>query len=180
MPGQSRSTTVLGIKPCLEDFHGSDYDPLGNHQSTPFGKFHHSPLGAIVIRMQTVHDTRRQRLEILIARHGSIAALNEALRWPRADSRLSRIKNANTRTDRDGKVFQMGDNIAREIEEALALETGWMDTPPTLAEQFGHSEPLDKMAELMAVMEPEMQYKVVRMVAALSQPAEGTNGADKH
>lgn len=129
--------------------------------------------------MQTVHDTRRQRLEMLIEKYGSIAALNENIKWPRTDSRLSRIKNANTRSDRTGKVFQMGDNIAREIEEALGLEHGWMDTPPSLAEQFGQSQPLDKMAELMAAMEPEMQYKVVRMVAALAQPAEG-NGTTGH
>ena len=130
--------------------------------------------------MQTVHETRRQRLEMLLEKYGSIAALNEKIKWPRTDSRLSRIKNANTRTDRTGKVFQMGDNIAREIEGALGLENGWMDTPPSLAEQFGHSVPLDKMAELMAAMEPDMQYKVVRMVAALAQPAEGTNGITGH
>jgi hypothetical protein len=129
--------------------------------------------------MQTVHDTRRQRLERLIQQYGSIAALNEALSWPRTDSRLSRIRNENARPDRDGKVFQMGDNIAREIEATLNLGTGWMDTPPSLSEQYAKSEPMERMASLMAVMEPEMQYKVVRMVAALSQPAEGTNG-DKH
>lgn len=126
--------------------------------------------------MQTIHDTRKQRLEMLIEKHRSIAELNDALGWPRTDSRLTRIRNGNTRTDRDGKVFQMGDAMAREIETALKLETGWMDTPPSLSEQYGHSEPLDKMAALLAAMEPEMQYKVVRMVAALSQPADGTNG----
>ena len=135
-------------------------------------------MDGIVKRMQTVHDTRRQRLEILIGQHGSIAALNEALNWPRTDSRLSRIRNENARPDRDGKVFQMGDNIAREIEGTLNLGTGWMDTPPDLREQYAKSEPLDRMAALMAAMEPEMQYKVVRMVAALAQPAEGTNGAN--
>lgn len=70
----------------------------------------------------------------------------------------------------------MGDETAREIEQKLGLEEGWMDTPPSLSEQFGHSEPLDRMAALMAAMEPEMQYKVVRLVAAMAEPAEGTNG----
>lgn len=126
--------------------------------------------------MQTVHETRKQRLELLIKQHETIAKLNEALGWPRTDSRISRIRNGNARSDRDGKVFQMGDGMAREIEDTLKLGTGWMDTPPSLSEQYGHSEPLDKMAALLAAMEPEMQYKVVRMVAALSQPANGTNG----
>lgn len=73
----------------------------------------------------------------------------------------------------------MGDETAREIESKLDKPLGWMDTPPTLAEQFGQSGPLDKMAELMAAMEPEMQYKVVRLVAAMAEPAEGTNGDNK-
>ena len=72
----------------------------------------------------------------------------------------------------------MGDDTAREIETKLGLPQGWMDTPPSLAEQFGHSAPLDKIAELLATMEPEMQYKVVRMVGAFAQPAEGTNGKE--
>jgi hypothetical protein len=129
--------------------------------------------------MQTVYETRRQRLEMLIKQHGSIADLNERLGWARTDSRISRVKNANARTGRDGKVFQMGDAMAREVESTLKLEEGWMDTPPTLAEQFGQSATLDKMSALLSAMEPAMQYQAVRLVAALAQPAEGTNG-EKH
>ena len=44
---------------------------------------------------------------------------------------------------------------------------------------YAVSQPLERMAELFAVMEPEMQYKVVRMVAALNEQADGTNGG-KH
>lgn len=128
--------------------------------------------------MQTVHETRKQRLEMLIEQHGTIAKLNEALGWTRTDSRISRIRNSNARSDRDGKVFQMGDGMAREIEGVLKLEVGWMDTPPSLHDQYGPSEPLDKMAALLAAMEPEMQYKVVRMVAALAQPSNGTNNTN--
>ena len=68
---------------------------------------------------------------MLLRKYGTFAAMNEALGWPRTDSRLSRIKNANARTDRGGKIFQMGDAIARELEGTLGLEEGWMDTPPT-------------------------------------------------
>lgn len=156
-----------------------NYYPLVQHVAIPFGPFIFYPSGTKLAYMQTVYETRRQRLDLLIKQHGSIADLNERLGWSRTDSRISRVKNANARTGRDGKVFQMGDAMAREIEATLGLPEGWMDTPPTLAEQFGHSEPLDKLAALLATMEPEMQYKVVRMVGALAQPADGTNG-DKH
>ena len=72
----------------------------------------------------------------------------------------------------------MGDDTAREIEQKLKLPIGWMDTPPTAADLYGGNAPLDRLTELMAAMEPEMQYKIVRMVAALSEPANGTHGAD--
>lgn len=135
--------------------------------------------------MKTVEETRRERLQILVNRHGGdkdgMANLCEALGMARNNTAgLTRILNANIRHDRDGEAYEMGSKKAREIEQKLGLEHGWMDTPPTLAEQFGQSGPLDKMAELMAAMEPEMQYKVVRLVAAMAEPAEGTNGDRKH
>jgi len=135
-------------------------------------------MGNTLARMQTVHDTRRQRLDILIGRFGSIAGLNEALSWPRTDSRLSRIKNANARSDRDGKVFQMGDNIAREMESTLGLGTGWMDTPPSYAELHGENDPISKAVDLLSVMEPEARYQALRLLDALTQPpkANGTHG----
>lgn len=121
---------------------------------------------------------------MLVDQHGGkkdgMANLCEALGYARNNTAgLTRILNANLRKEREGEPYEMGSKKAREIEGKLGLPTGWMDTPPSLAEQFGHSEPLEKMAELLAAMEPEMQYKVVRMVGALAQPADGTNG-DKH
>lgn len=135
--------------------------------------------------MKTVEETRRERLQMLVTQHGGekdgMANLCEALGLARNNTAgLTRILNANVRHERDGEVYEMGSKKAREIEQKLNLPTGWMDTPPTLAEQFGHSEPLDRMAALMATMEPEMQYRVVRLVAAMAEPAEGTNGEPKH
>lgn len=77
--------------------------------------------------MQTVAETRRGRLEELIRRHGSIALLNEALHWPRTDPKITQIRNANLRSGRN-KPYQMGDAMARQIEQALGLSRGWMDT----------------------------------------------------
>lgn len=135
--------------------------------------------------MKTVEETRRDRLQLLVKQHGGdrdgMANLCEALGMARNNTAgLTRILNANVRHERDGEVYEMGSKKAREIEQKLGLPVGWMDTPLSLAEQFGHSEPLDKMAELLAAMEPEMQYKAVRLVAAIAEPAEGTNGERKH
>lgn len=89
--------------------------------------------------MKTVAETRRERLEELIRRHGSIAVLNEALQWPRTDPKLTQIRNANARTGR-ATGYQMGDAMARQIELTLGLSRGWMDNP---AEAVG-----DKQAPL--------------------------------
>ena len=157
-----------------------NYYPLVHHFAIPNGTFLYYPVAETLPRMQTVYETRRQRLEMLIKKHGSIADLNEAIGWSRTDPRISRVRNANVRTDRSGKVFQMGDAMARGIEVALKLEEGWMDTPPTYSELTGGTDAMSKMQELMASMEPEMQYQAVRLVGALPQPtqANGTTGKD--
>jgi len=118
--------------------------------------------------MQTVYVTRKQRLEQLIKKHGSIAELNNALGWARTDSRLSRIRNENQRTDRAGKVFQMGDPMAREIERTLKLPEGWMDTPDSYDQL---ETPADKAKAMIMAMEPEQQYQALRLLDALTEPA---------
>lgn len=127
--------------------------------------------------MQTVHETRRDRLSQLLKKYSTYAALNDALGWTRTDSKLSRIKNANTRTDRDGKVFQMGDAIAREIETKLGLEEGWMDTPLSYSEIHNEEDPRALVMSLMEAMPSSEWATVVRLVDALAQPApKAANG----
>jgi hypothetical protein len=156
----------------------ANYYPLVQFCEVPNGTFHSYPAGGTLPRMQTIYETRRQRLEILIRRHSSIADLNESLGWARTDPRVSRIRNANSRTDRDGKVYQMGDAMARSIEAALCLEEGWMDTPPTYAELNGQPDPASMAASMLAAMEPEAQYQALRLLGALAEPpkANGTSG----
>jgi len=129
--------------------------------------------------VNTIEETRRQRLGLLLKEHESFAQLNEKLGWPRTDSRLSRIKNQNTRTDRDGKVFQMGSPMAREIEITLGLAIGWMDTPLTWAELHGEEDPRAKVLQLMEAMPEDQWATAVRLLDALAQPAtrNGTTGA---
>lgn len=159
--------------------------PAGEALSRPAGEFLFPQVWHAILSMKTVEETRRERLKMLVDKHGGdkggMANLCEALGYARNNTAgLTRILNANTRNDRDGEAYEMGSKKAREIEVKLQLPIGWMDTPPSLTEQFGHSAPLDKIAELMAAMEPEMQYRVVRMVAAAIEPADGANGTDKH
>lgn len=146
--------------------------PIGYNMSIPFGNFHSYPLGNTTGGMQTIAETRRARLEELIARHGGlIANLNEALGYERNDTRLARIRNANARTDRPGKVFQMGDPQAREIEEKLGLERGWMDTPPGYADLS--DQRISHVIKVMEAMPEWQREQAVKIVDTLAQPPKG-------
>ena len=127
--------------------------------------------------MQTASETRRTRLEMLIKKHGSIAELNVLMEWPRTDPKLAQIRSANMRSGRD-KPYQMGDAMAREIEQKLSLATGWMDTPPSYAELHGEDDPRTKVMLLMEAMPPNQWATAVRLLDALAQPAQasGTHG----
>lgn len=144
--------------------------PIGEASRFPIGKFHDYPAARTIRAMQTVYETRRERLAKLLEKFGTYAAINEALEWPRTDSRLSRIKNANARTDRNGKVYQMGDAIAREIEQKLGFPEGWMDTPLSFAETHNAEDPRAMVLALMEAMPASEWSTVVRLVDALAQP----------
>lgn len=121
-----------------------------------------------ILSMKTIAEIRRNRLEQLIAQHGSIANLNIALSWPRTDPKLAQIRNANTRPGRD-KPYQMGDAMARDIEEKLGLEHGWMDNTPDAYEPHGDM----RIATIVKIMEamPEWQRdQAVKIVTAIAEP----------
>ena len=145
--------------------------------SITFCEFTQLTFSDLIRRMFTAAETRRMKLEMLLKRYRSIAELNEALGWTRTDPKLSQIRNANTRPDRQ-KPYQMGDAMAREIENALLLERGWMDTPPTLSEQYGHQDTKAMVMEVMDKLPQEHHATVLRLVNALVQPADknGTSG----
>jgi len=128
--------------------------------------------------VQTVSETRRQRLQMLLERHGSLAALNDAIGLARTDATLSQIKNQSAH-HRTGTPRAMGDDLARKIEGALHLERGWMDTPPTYSELHGGPDPVSKALELLTAMEPEAQYQALRLLDALAQP-HPANGTSNH
>lgn len=126
--------------------------------------------------MQTVHETRRQRLGMLKKQHGTWADLNQAVGWEKTSARLSQIYSATIRSDR-GKPYVMGDDTAREIEEALKLPTGWMDTPPTYAELHNEPDLTSQAIQLLEAMEPDVRYQALRVLGALTQPSNGTTGS---
>ena len=153
--------------------------PIGYYKSMPIGKFTKWALMTDHQRVNTIDETRRIRLEMLIKKHdGKLANLNEALGYERNHTQLARIRNKNKRTDRPGKEYVMGDQQAREIEEKLSLTLGWMDTPPSYAELLGEEDPRNKVMQLMEAMPPDQRATVVRLVDAIAQPqpATGTNG----
>lgn len=129
--------------------------------------------------MQTASETRRTRLEMLIKKYESIAALNAALGWARTDPKLTQIRNANTRSGKT-KPYQMGDSMAREIEDKLALERGWMDTPPTHTELHGGQDQREMMIELMNSLPPEDLATALRMLGALKEPAVILKNGTEH
>jgi len=118
--------------------------------------------------MQTVVETRRQRFEILVKRYGHMTTLNEAIGRDRGDPQLGLYKNKNLR--KNGKPHQMGDLIAREIEQALKLPEGWMDTPLSYAEIHGEDDPKAKALMVMENIPKDQWPTVLRLIDAISQP----------
>lgn len=119
--------------------------------------------------MHTIAEIRRLRLEQLISEHGGkIADLNEAIGLTRTDSTLSRIRNANVRLER-GKPFQMGDPMARRLEEKLGKAVGWMDNLP-----YAEDPTLDhKLQHLWHVAQELAPYQVdqaIKIIATLTEP----------
>jgi hypothetical protein len=133
----------------------------------------------MIVGVNTIDETRRARLEMLIKQHGGkLANLNEALGLERTHSQLSRIRNRNARKDRPGKFFEMGDDQAREIEIKLGLPTGWMDTPPTYAELHGEADFIRQALQIMEKMPVEQQKTALRLISALENPRiQGTESS---
>lgn len=155
--------------------------PDGETPSSPGGEFFYYPVGCEISAMQTVEETRRKRLQILVAKHQGMANLCEKLGYARNETAtLTRILNANVRHDRGGKPYNMGSPTAREIEEKLELPEGWMDTPPSQAELDDRPDPVSLAMDLITAMEPEAQYQAVRLLGALAKPHPANGTSDTH
>lgn len=124
--------------------------------------------------MDTVEETRRARLKMLVKAHDSMADLCQKLGYARNETAtLTRILNGNVRHERGGVPYNMGSPMARQIEQKLSLAVGWMDTPPTYVELLGEEDPRAKVMLLMEALPPDQWPTVVRVLDAISQPTKG-------
>lgn len=143
------------------------------------GEFIFTQRAGLIRKVKTIEETRREKLQMLVKQHGGTANLCEKLGYSRVEtSKLTRIANGNIRHDRGGKPYELGSATARFIEEALLLERGWMDTPPTLSEQYGHHDTRAMVMEAMDHLPQEHHATVLRLVNALVQPATPANGTN--
>lgn len=131
--------------------------------------------------MMTSAEIRRARLNQLVDKFGSMADLCQALGYARNDAaKLSRIANANVRHERGGKPYQMGDEMARAIEETLKLERGWMDTPVDF--ERASSDSAQRLLSLFDRIPEGDRATAMRLLDALtkheapSAPGNGTTG----
>lgn len=118
----------------------------GYNLSISVGQYRLLTGGYVIPCMQTVFETRRARLKMLVDKYGSVANVNRALGWEETNGRLYQIHNRSIRSDR-GTPYEMGDPTAREIETKLDLDEGWMDTPPT----FEELDPDPRIANLLSI-----------------------------
>jgi hypothetical protein len=79
--------------------------------------------------MKTIEEIRRDWIEALIAKFGSIAALNEAVGRTRTDATFSQLRNQSP-DSKTGRPRIMGSDLARDTEAALGIEPGTFDHPP--------------------------------------------------
>jgi hypothetical protein len=128
-----------------------------------------------MFQMQTIHETRRQRLAMLKREFGKWSKLNKELGWEVTSARLSQILSGTIRSDR-GTPYVMGDETAREIEQKLGKPSGWMDTPPTYAELHGESSPRDQLLAVMEQLPPDQYATATRLLTALTEHDEAKNG----
>lgn len=86
--------------------------------------------------MDTAADNRAEWLRLLVAKHGTYAALNRALGRNERDATLNQIAHASP-DSKSGRPRQMGDKLARAIEQRLRLPRGCMDRQPESAPTGG-------------------------------------------
>lgn len=137
--------------------------------------FHNLAVVYLIGPVQTIDQTRRERLEILIKQYGSIAELNVKVGLARTDATLSQVRNQAAHS-KSGKPRAMGDPLARRLEHELKLPSGWMDTPPGYADLSDHR--IGHVIKVMEAMAEWQRDQAVKIVDTLAEPAKpnGTHG----
>ena len=112
--------------------------------------------------MVTIYDTRRARLEVLIAQHGgSLRALADAAGLNEAYLSQIRTQQPDSKT---GRPRQMGDKLARTLEERCRLPAGWMD------QSKGMSPEASSIAALFDRLPPDAREQYAAVILAMLRP----------
>ena len=115
--------------------------------------------------MATISDTRRARLEVLIAQHGgSLRALAETAGLNEAYLSQIRTRQPDSKT---GRPRQMGDKLARTLEARCSLPAGWMD------ESTGMSPEASSIATLFDQLPPAAREQYAAVILAMLRPLTG-------
>lgn len=115
--------------------------------------------------MKTIAETRLDNLRLLISEIGTqdkVAALSET-----SPIYLSQILNG-AADSKTGKIRQIGDPLARKLEQGCGKEIGWMDNP-----QIPQTHKSPKLQAAMALMERMDAYQLERaykIIDALAEP----------
>lgn len=104
--------------------------------------------------MKTVDEIRLENLMLLIFEKGTQEAVAEA--GGTSSVYLSQIKNR-TPDKKTGKPRQMGDDMARKLEEGCVKERGWMDNVHALSKQYPESPTVVPL--IAAEPKPAGQYQ---------------------
>ncbi len=115
--------------------------------------------------MKTIAEIRLENLRLLIGEFGTQDKVAEL-----ADTSpvyLSQILN-NAVDSKTGRVRQIGDPLARKLEEGCSKEIGWMDNA-----QIPHTYRTERQQAVMAMMEAMDGHQLEQAYAilhALAQP----------
>jgi hypothetical protein len=130
--------------------------------------------------MKTISEIRHANLLNLIQEAGGVSRLAEKV--DRSHSQISQLKNR-SRHSKSGEPREMGDDIARHIEQKCALRTGWMDTEHPVEGGVSVRDlyeftvpPITKWEDLMQESEKAELIRVVVQDDAL--PNEAPKGSE--
>lgn len=115
--------------------------------------------------MKTCKEIRHENLMLLISRYKTIQALADRL--GKSHAQVSQLKNKSTNSS-TGKTRGIGDEQAREIEEKLGLERGWMDHEHHPDEAF-----MNELSD--SLNEPSRDYYSIKVTPASSNSRNSLN-----
>ena len=119
--------------------------------------------------MKTCDEIRRKHLADLSDEHGGHAALTRVLGRKDRDNTVNQYINA-VPDSKTGKPKFIGHEFAREVERALNLERGFMDTDPELAPWPFKSVSRDEYFKLDEWQRAGIEKHIAEFIASTNKP----------